>query len=199
MSRGSGAGVSIDWCITGSACRFRSSSFYELAQISNFATTRVAHSIWKYLRVLYQLQSYLPTNIAKNDAKTIFTFWRLEKIFRRRMTLFASDISVFNFKRNAANPAVVTRTFFRHLNIVALHVYYLFLSEVDFIFRYGITSFSLAYDSLPEKRSSDINWWAFLNLTASAGRRFSFPLPAPHPSDILSFSPQFSQSAVNPK
>jgi len=26
-----------------------------------------------------------------------------------------------------------------------------------------------------------------------------FFLPAPHPSDILSFSPQFSQSAVNPK
>ena len=31
------------------------------------------------------------------------------------------------------------------------------------------------------------------------GKKNSFPLPAPHPSDILSFSPQFSQSAVNPK
>ena len=110
---------------TGSACRFRSSSFYELvqlAQVSNFATTRVAHSIWKHLRVLCQLQSYLPTNVGKNDAKTIFTLWRLEKIFRRRMALFASNISEFNFKRNVAKPAVVTRTFFRHLNIVALKV-----------------------------------------------------------------------------
>ena len=38
------------------------------------------------------------------------------------------------------------------------------LSEVDFIFRYGITSFitsSLARDSLPEKRSSDTNWGCF--------------------------------------
>ena len=107
------------------------------------------------------------------------------------MALFACDISEFNFKRNAAKPEVVTRTFFRHLNIVALneYVYHLFLSEVDFILRYGSTSFSLAYDSLPEKRS--------------AGRRFYFSFPAasppPTPSDILSFSPQFSHSAGNPK
>ena len=38
------------------------------------------------------------------------------------MALFASNISEFNFKRNAAKPAVVTRTFFRHLNIITLKV-----------------------------------------------------------------------------
>lgn len=171
-------------CFYWSACHFRSSSFYklvQLAQVSNFATTRVAKSI------LYQLQSYLPTNTGKNDAKTIFTFWRLEKIFRWRIALFASDISEFNLKRNVAKPAVVTRTFFRHLNIVALKV-----CQVDntciicFCQKWILSSgkellhFHWLTIHFRRKRSSDTNWGRFWLLEPlQAGSLFILPCPLP--------------------
>ena len=104
--------IAFTTAFTGSACRFRTSTTGPGFEFCDHRGCTLDLKILCILRVLYQLQSYLPTNIGKNDAKTIFTLWRLERIFRRWMAMFSGVIS--ELKRTAAKPSVVTRTFFRH-------------------------------------------------------------------------------------
>ena len=117
------------------------------------------------------------------------------------MALFPSDISEFNFKRNAAKAAVVTRTFFRHLNIVVLKVcrvdntcIIFVLSKADFIFRNKLLHFHwLTIHFRKSDQATPIRGaFEFYNLCGRAVYFSSPPLPPPP-----AFSPQFFQSVAN--
>ena len=118
------------------------------------------------------------------------------------MALFASNISEFNFKRNVAKPAVVTRTFFRHLNIVALKV-----CRVD---NTCIICFCRKWIFFSGKELLHFHWLIIhfrksdqaalirgvFEFYSLCGQAVYFSFPAPTPSDIL--APILSVSA-NPK
>ena len=118
------------------------------------------------------------------------------------MASFASNISEFNFKRNVAKPAVVTRPFFRHLNIVALKVYRVDNTCIICFCRKWILSsgkellhFHWLINHFRKSDQATLirGGFEFYSLCRQAVY-FSFPAPAP--IDIL--APIFSQSPANP-